>query len=188
MMDRKADAVLDEYLVLAAQSGSADAFRRLVARWMPRLLRHATRVLLDADAAHDAVQDAWLAIAKGLRRLDDPSRFPAWALAITTRRCVDEVRRRQRRRAIAADAREDPSFMVATVDGNSPDRTLDLTAAVASLPADQRLLVSLFYGEGLSVEEIARTLTIPAGTVKSRLHAIRLSLKTLLEGEDHVAA
>lgn len=185
-MNRKAEDILDEYLVLSAQAGSSDAFRRLVVRWTPRLSRHAARVLLDADVARDAVQDAWLGIAKGLRRLDDPSRFPAWALAITTRRCVDEVRRRQRRRAVAASALEDPSFASPPVGPGDPDETLDLTAAVSALPADQRLLVSLFYGEGLSVEEIADALTIPAGTVKSRLHAIRLSLRTLLKGDDHV--
>ena len=172
--------------MLSAQAGSSDAFRRLVVRWTPRLSRHAARVLLDGDAARDAVQDAWLGIAKGLRRLDDPSRFPAWALAITTRRCVDEVRRRQRRRAVAAGVLDDPSFATAPIGPGDPDETLDLAAAVAALPADQRLLVSLFYGEGLSIEEIADSLTIPAGTVKSRLHAIRHSLRTLLKGDDHV--
>lgn len=75
-MDRGAETVLDEYLVLVAQGGSADAFRRLVERWTPRLKRHAARTLGDADAAADAVQEARLAIAAGLRRLEDPARSP----------------------------------------------------------------------------------------------------------------
>jgi len=185
-MKRNAATVLDEYLVLAAQQGSAEAFRRLVIRWTPGLRRHAGRVLLDADAASDAVQDAWLAIAKGLRRLDDPTRFPAWALAITTRRCVDEVRRRQRRRDVTRSVLDDRLVAAARVTRDDPEQTLDLVEAVATLPADQRLLVSLYYGEGLSIGEIADAFRIPAGTVKSRLHAIRLSLKARLEGEDHV--
>jgi RNA polymerase sigma factor (sigma-70 family) len=178
-MDRDAETVLDEYLVLVAQGGSADAFRRLAARWTPRLLRHARRVLLDADAAADAVQDAWVAIAKGLKRLDDPARFAGWAFAITNRRCVDEIRRRQRGRAlVAAEATVEP------LPAGDPDGRLDLAAALERLPPDQRLLVSLFYGEGLSVEEIAHAHRIPPGTVKSRLHAIRQTLKTYLEGQD----
>lgn len=187
-MDREAEAVLDEYLVLAAQAGSADAFRRLVVRWTPRLRRHAARLLLDVDAAGDAVQDAWLAIAKGLRRLEDPSRFPGWAFAIATRKCVDEVRRRQRRRAVARVALDDPALASPASVNGDPDQTLDLAEAVAALPADQRLIVSLFYGEGLSVEEVSAAFNIPVGTVKSRLHAVRLSLKLKLEGEDHVTA
>ena len=187
-MNRNAETVLDEYLVLAARTGSADAFRRLVIRWTPALRRHAGRVLLDADAATDAVQDAWLAIAKGLRRLDDPSRFPGWAFAITTRKCVDEVRRRQRRRAVTKRVLDDVSLSSPTAARSDPDQTLDLAEAVAALPADQRLMISLFYGEGLAVEEIATAFSIPVGTVKSRLHAIRQSLKNYLQGEPHVTA
>ncbi|HYE44312.1 MAG TPA: sigma-70 family RNA polymerase sigma factor [Caulobacter sp.] len=180
-MDRDTEAVLDEYLVLLAQGGSADAFRRLVERWTPRLRRHAGRVLLDADAATDAVQDAWLAIARGLRRLDDPARFGGWALAIASRRCVDEIRRRQRRRGLARSVALAP----ADPPPDDPDRTLDLSAALMRLPPDQRLLVSLFYGEGLSVEEIALAHHVPPGTIKSRLHAIRQTLRTHLEGADN---
>lgn len=187
-MDREAEAILDEYLVLAAQAGSADAFRRLVVRWTPRLRRHAARVLLDADAAGDAVQDAWLAIAKGLKRLEDPSRFPGWAFAIATRKCVDEVRHRQRRRAVARVALDEVSLTTESPTHVDPEQSLDLADAVAALPADQRLIVSLFYGEGMTVEEVSAAFKIPVGTVKSRLHAVRLFLKLKLEGEDHVPA
>ncbi len=188
-MNRSTEAVFDEYLVLAAQSGSSDAFGRLAARWTPRLRRHAALVLRDSDAASDAVQEAWIGIARGLRRLDDPTRFPAWAFGITTRKCVDEVRRRQRRRALASSVTHEEA--VAPGGGlrpADPDQTLDLSDALAALPIDQRLMVGLFYGEGLAVDEVAEALGIPTGTVKSRLHAIRLSLKTLLQGEDHVPA
>lgn len=182
-MNRNAGTVLDEYLVLAARSGSADAFRRLVERWTPRLLRHAGRVLLDTDAAADAVQDAWLAIARDLRRLDDPARFAGWALAITTRRCVDEIRRRQRGRVLTEASVE--AAALGPVVADDPDARLDLAAALARLAPDQRLLVSLFYGEDLSVETIADVLNVPPGTIKSRLHAIRQTLKTQMEGSDH---
>ncbi|MFZ5669502.1 MAG: RNA polymerase sigma factor [Pseudomonadota bacterium] len=179
-MDRNAETVLDEYLVLVAQGGSAVAFRRLAERWTPRLRRHAARLLGDSDAATDAVQDAWLAIARGLRRLEDPSRFAAWAHAITTRRCADEIRRRRRRRA--AEAAPD-----APAEADA-DRALDLSAALAALPLDQRVIVGLFYGQGLTVEEVGAALGVPAGTVKSRLHAIRKHLKFWLEGGNHVPA
>ncbi|WGM37715.1 RNA polymerase sigma factor [Caulobacter sp. NIBR1757] len=183
-MDRRAEAVLDEYLVIAAQGGSREAFRRLVVLWTPRLRRHAQRVLLDSDAATDAVQDAWLAIARGLRRLRDPARFPGWAYAIASRRCADEIRRRQGRRALVRSV----SALRQVEDGlapGDPDRVLDLTAALAGLAPDQRLLVSLHYGEGLPVEDLAVAFNLPAGTVKSRLHAARRRLKLHLEGEDH---
>ncbi|MCE3288541.1 MAG: hypothetical protein K0R83_553 [Caulobacter sp.] len=183
-MNRNVEAVLDEYLVLAAQGGSGDAFRRLVERWTPMLRRHARRVLLDTDAAGDAVQDAWLAIARGLKRLDDPARFGSWAFAITTRRCVDEIRRRQRHRGLTRAVSQEVSAGVVETSVD-PVLSLDLAAALIRLPPDQRLLVSLFYGEGLSVEEIAHAHNVPPGTVKSRLFAIRQILKSHLKGPDH---
>jgi len=180
-MDRDPEQVLDEYLVVMARAGSAVAFGRLAIRWTPRLRRHAVRLLARPEGADDAVQDAWLAIARGLKRLEDPARFPAWALAITSRRCIDLIRRRQRDRRLTGE-------LTADVSATAPatpfaDHGLDLTATIARLPTDQRLMVSLFYGEDLSVEAIAQAHNLSTGTVKSRLHAARQTLKRCLEGE-----
>ena len=93
-MTRDAERIYDEYLVAAATTGDRAAASRLVARWQPRLLRHAWRVGGDADLAKDAVQDAWIEILRGLARLDDVAAFPAWAYRIVTRRCQRALARR----------------------------------------------------------------------------------------------
>jgi RNA polymerase sigma-70 factor (ECF subfamily) len=181
-MRRDPGAVLDEWLVASAKAGGEAAFVQLVARWTPRLLRHASRLLGDVDQAQDAVQDAWLGAARGLRRLDDPARFPAWMFALVSRRCADRVRRAVRDRRLAVEVSRLPA---PPPELNGADLNLDLSHAVAGLPAEQRLVVSLHYGEGLGVEEIAAAHGLPPGTVKSRLHAARQTLKSLLEGDDH---
>ncbi len=177
---RGSSQVLDEMLVLAAQGGSAAAFAQLYARCGPGLVRHATRLLHEEDRARDAAQDAWVAIARGLRRLEDPARFRAWAYGIVTRKCVDEIRRLVRGRRVSADLAQ---------RGEAPpardiERGMDLATGIARLPLDQRLVVSLHYGEGLTIEEIATAHRLPAGTVKSRLFAARTNLKSLLEGAE----
>lgn len=180
-MRRDPGAVLEDLLVASAMSGSRAAFAHLVTRWSPRLIQHARRLLHDQDAARDAVQDAWISAAQGLRGLDDPSRFPAWMFALVSRRCVDTVRRAIRNRRLLAEVAQ-------SVEGASSDPTderLDLRNAIARLPVDQRLVVSLHYGEGLGVEEIAAGHGIPLGTVKSRLFAAREALKKHFEGDDH---
>ncbi|MDP1631920.1 MAG: RNA polymerase sigma factor [Caulobacter sp.] len=179
-MDRDLDRVLDEYLVVLAADGSRPALAQLVGRWSPRLLRHAARTLGDAEAARDVVQDAWVAALKGLTRLDDPARFPAWIYAIVTRRCVDLIRSGGRARRLSAGLSAEPQV---NGSGGAADLGLDLTAALARLPADQRLVASLFYGEDLDIEAIAAIAGVPAGTVKSRLHHARAALKTSLEGK-----
>jgi len=178
---RSRSQVADEWLVLAAQAGEVDAFERLAERWHPRLLRHARRLTLDAEGADEAVQDAWVAVARGLRKLSDPARFGPWALRITGRRCADWIGRRQRirRRSTQLDA---AAAAAAPARRDDPDASLArVRDALRLLGADQRLLLALFYVDGLSVAQIAGTLGIPPGTVKSRLFHARERLRAAVE-------
>lgn len=176
-MDREPDRVLDEYLVLQSRAGSRAALGQLVERWSPRLQRHAARLLNSGEAARDIVQETWLGALPGLARLDDPARFPAWIYGVATRKCVDHVRRLARARRLDARLAAEPPPQPAPPEG------LDMAALLARLPADQRLVASLFYGEDLSLEEVAAAVGVPAGTVKSRLHNARQTLKAFLKGE-----
>ncbi len=180
-MRREPGAVLEELLVVSAMAGSEAAFGELIARWTPRLIRHAGHLLHDVEAARDAVQDAWVGAARGLRRLQDPARFAPWMFALVSRRCVDSVRRAVRDRRLAAQA----SDFTGRAPPDAADERLDLRKAIARLPVGQRLVVSLYYGEGFGVDEIAAAHGLPPGTVKSRLFAAREALKTFLEGDDH---
>jgi RNA polymerase sigma-70 factor (ECF subfamily) len=181
-MRRDPSTVLEELLVASAMSGSEAAFEQLIARWTPRLIRHASHLLHDQDAARDAVQDAWLGAACGLRRLEDPARFPAWIFALVSRRCADSVRRAVRDRRLVAQAAE---LTDEAARRDMADEGLDLRAAISRLPVGQRLVVSLHYGEGFGVDEIAAAHGLPPGTVKSRLFAARETLRRYLEGDDH---
>ncbi|MGE0044662.1 MAG: RNA polymerase sigma factor [Hyphomonadaceae bacterium] len=183
-MTRSPDRILDEFLVLHAQAGERAAFEQLAARWTPRLIRHAARLLGATDEARDAVQDAWAGIARGLRTLDDPARFPAWAYAIATRKCADAIRAKAKGRRIAQSAAHDAALNGASIaPASEAEAGLDLSRAIARLPADQRLVVSLHYGEDLPLDEIAAITGAPEGTIKSRLHAARQTLKRIMEGE-----
>lgn len=180
-MTRHADQVYEEYLVILARSGDRTAFSALFQRWNPRAMRHANRLLNDADGAADAAQDAWLSAARTLGRLDDPAAFPAWFLSIVSRRCIDAIRRGKRGRKLAAAAAADPTFHAAAATGSSAGS--DLAAAIRALAPSQRAVIGLYYQDGLGVAEIGRVLGLPAGTVKSRLHSARDALKTLANKE-----
>ena len=181
-MRRDPGTVLDEWLVASAKAGGEVAFGQLVTRWTPRLLRHASHLLGDIDQAQDAVQDAWVGAARGLRRLEDPAGFPAWIFALVSRRCADRVRRSVRDRRLAVQVAD---LRGSAAEGNGADRRLDLRQAIAGLPVEQRLVVSLHYVEGFGIDEIAAAHGLPPGTVKSRLFAARQTLKSVLEGDEH---
>ncbi len=177
---RSARDIANELLVMKAQDGDRAAFDALVRHWSPVLLRYCTRLTQDSDAATDAVQTCWLKVIKGLKRLDDPARFPAWILRIASRVCTDALRRKIRRRT------GDEILTQLPAEGSTSvidDEYLDLRAALACLGAEDRVLVGMFYGQGLGVIQIATMLNVPQGTIKSRLHKVRKTLRTQLEGE-----
>lgn len=181
-MQRGLEHALDEYLVLSAQAGSREAFAQLARRWTPKLQLFAARVLAQPEAAQDVVQETWISAWRGLRGLDDPGRWRAWLYAIAHRKCADALRAKYRGRRLEEAAKqtaESPSGDEAA----RADARLDLTHAMARLPTEQRIAISLYFGEEMSVAEIAEATGVPVGTVKSRLFAARQALRGHLEGE-----
>ncbi len=185
-MKRDAKQILTEWLVLQAQAGSEQAFSELYGLWRRDLVRLAQIETGRAADAEEVAQDAWVAIAKGIHHLEDPATFPCWAFRILNRRCIDWIRRRQsdrrRQEILAANT---ASRAVDPPPQQGADAVATLSEAVASLDADGRKLLQLFYETGLSAREIATALSIPAGTVKSRLYHLREKLKRILERNEN---
>jgi RNA polymerase sigma-70 factor, ECF subfamily len=169
----------NELLVLQCQEGDVAAFRQLVEHWQPRLWRHAWRLTGDEDAAWDAMQEAWIAISGGLRRLAEPAAFSAWAYRIVGHKCCDWLRRHRRQRQLeelyGTEVREsyEPE--------EESERVANLKEAVARLPGPLRAIISLHYEDGFGTAEIATILDVPEGTVKSRLFYARKRLRDFLE-------
>ena len=174
------ERALDEYLVSLSQAGSTEALDGLARRWTPRLLRYAARVLGgpdSAEAARDVVQETWIGAIRGLRGLRDPAQFPAWIYGIATRKCADAIRANTRGRRLDQQM---AAKSCRPVENLISEQHIDLATAIRGLPPIHRAVVHLFYREGMSVEEIASILGIPAGTIKSRLHHAREALKQQL--------
>ena len=183
-MPTTTDHVYDELLVLRCQEGDHDAFDELVSRWQQRLAHHARRLLNHRDAAGDVLQEAWMAIVRGIGRLDDPASFRQWAYRIVTHKCTDWIRRQQRRRRLSESVARESAGAVAEPAVDTGEGDVErLRGALRALPGDRQALLSLHYLEGASVAEIAGILDIPEGTVKSRLYHARHHLKDVLERE-----
>lgn len=181
MAARGEERILDEYLAAAARAGDGRALGQLARRWERRLFRHAWRLTGSVEDARDIAQDAWIDIARGLRRLDDCGAFPAFAFRIVSRRAADWTRRTKRARIGAAAFAVEPRETI--TDNEGPDARASapaLATALAQLPTEQRATIALFYLEDLSVAEIAAALGVPAGTVKTRLMAARDKLRDAL--------
>jgi RNA polymerase sigma-70 factor (ECF subfamily) len=180
MRDRKRGAVRTE-VVERAQHGDTKAFEALAREAGGRLVGVAFRILRDLPAAEDAAQQTLVTAWRELPGLRDPGRFEAWLYRILVRACTAEARRSGRWRADVRDVSPD-----APVDTNEFRRVADrdeLERGFRRLTSDQRAVIVLRYWRDLRQEEIAETLDIPLGTVKSRLHHATAALRAALEAE-----
>jgi RNA polymerase sigma factor (sigma-70 family) len=177
------DPRVDALLAVRCQLGERAAFDELIRRWAEPLRRYVRRVGGDAGAADELVQDIWLGVLQGIRRLQDPMRFRPWLFGIAHRRLMDCLRERY----AAPDSVADGAEAVAA-DLPDPERDLEarqLERGLRKLPASEREVLSLFYLEELSLAEVAQVLAIPVGTVKSRLFRARKLLRIEITGEEH---
>ena len=153
-----------------------------VARTHGRFLYNvAYRLPGNDDDAYDLVQEALLRVRKGLETYQ-PGSMEAWLSRIVTNVFLDEVRRRRRRPVEALP--EDPERLLPSSPGadEATDRLPDdVQAALRRLPEDFRTAVVLCDVVGLSYEEIADALSVPVGTVRSRIHRGRRLLRAALQ-------
>lgn len=132
--------------------------------------------LRNAADAEDVYQDVFLRLFGQDTESWDAERTKAWLIRATLNRCADLYRFRLRRPTLPL---EEVADTAAVGDGASA-----LWEAVGSLPEKLRIPIHLHYGEGYSTEEIAAALSVPAATVRTRLHRARGKLKELLGGFD----
>lgn len=155
-------------LVERARQGDHDAFATLVRGMIARLDTSARLILRDQELARDAVQDALIRAWRDLRQLRDPERFDAWLSRLVVNACLDQARRR-RRRPIEVEITTLHSPSEPDSSSSLADRQL-VDGILRRLDERGRAIVVLHYYLGLPLTDVAASLAIPVGTVKSRLH------------------
>ncbi len=139
------------------------------------------RIVIDHGGADDATQNALIAIAKGIHKFDNRSSITTWIYRIAVNASVDEVRR-TRRRPLPMDPTDQKIDVISgTMDdmGNLDNQVL-ISDALQRLDTDFRIPVVLRHVADMDYDEIARTLDIPVGTVKSRIARGRKQLAQML--------
>ncbi len=155
-------------LVEQARQGDHDAFATLARGAVVRLDQAARLILRDPELARDAVQEALIRAWRDLPRLREPDKFDAWLHRLTVNSCIDHTRRR-RRRPVEVELSPIHAPIVADAAGALADRDL-VDGVLRRLDERGRAIVVLHYYLGMPLTEVAATLGIPTGTVKSRLH------------------
>ena len=155
-------------LVDRARDGDHDAFAELARAAVVRLDQAARLILRDPELARDAVQEGLIRAWRDLPKLRDPDRFDAWLYRLTVNACIDQTRRR-RRRPIEVELAPIHAPTVSDMSGSIAERD-QVDAVLRRLDEKGRAIVVLHYYLGMPLTEVAATLGLPIGTVKSRLH------------------
>jgi RNA polymerase sigma-70 factor (ECF subfamily) len=177
---------VDRSNVEAARSGDRSAFDGIVRTEVDHVYRLALAITGNETDAADATQEAFLHAWRHVRELRDPDRFDAWLgrIIVNQARMVLRSRRRRLVREIAvSDVDADARHPHAAAAAAATEDALALRAALARLPADQRVILALRHLEGRGIAEIAAILGVPEGTAKSRLFTARRALEAALAEE-----
>jgi len=174
------EIVTDQELVKNLQAGSLEALGELYDRYRQLVFRTALAITSDPEAASDLLQDVFLRLFRFADRIDVQRPIQPWLYRMTANLAYTWLKRDRRwlrplenlAEWLAGSTRNLTHEVVESLDDWD-----HLQRAVASLPVSQRMVVVLYYLDDLSLQEISEILEIPIGTVKSRLHYGRLSLK-----------
>jgi RNA polymerase sigma-70 factor (ECF subfamily) len=171
--------------VARAQDGDVAAYERLARSYQGELVRLGYRMLSDLGEAQDAVQETLLVAWRKLPTLDDPAAFHAWVYQLMTRRCLNLLRRRARRRTMVAadeDLERAQPVAAATPTGEPADQAQaralrdGLTEALTTLSPELRACWVLHSMHDLSYPEIAYAIGVPVSTVRGRIARARVQL------------
>jgi RNA polymerase sigma-70 factor (ECF subfamily) len=175
------DAPDDRRLITDHLAGDPDAFATLVRRHQDRLWAVALRTLGDREEAADALQDALISAFKGARSYRGDAAVTTWLHRIVVNACIDRTRRRQARPSVPLEGHEP---VHRRDDHAATEARIDVQAALARLPAAQRLAVVLVDIEDLPVAEVAQLPGVAEGTDKSRCSRARMALAAMLRDDE----
>lgn len=174
-----ADTSDTKQLVLHLQAGSLDALGSLYDRFNRLVYRTALGVTGDPEAAADLLQEVFLRLFRFASRIDPTRPLEPWLYRMTANLSYTWVKRRKWQHPLedisdwlAGDSKSQPSIQA---EHNEAWNWVE--TAISTLPWAQRMVIVLYYINECSLQEIAEILNIPAGTVKSRLHYARQTLK-----------
>jgi RNA polymerase sigma-70 factor (ECF subfamily) len=177
------DLIYQELLVLRCQRGERAALEELIVTWERKLLYFIRRLGHKEADAWDVLQQTWIRVLRGFAGLKEPRNLTSWLYRIARNTAFShgQMRSHERERLEelppAADAGEDPG-----------PRTIDdaeqIHHGLLQLALPQREVLTLYFLESMTVEQIAQVLEVPAGTVKSRLYHARNALRAVLTKED----
>jgi RNA polymerase sigma-70 factor (ECF subfamily) len=188
---RPSDTIRERLLAVRCQLGDRDAMEELVRTWERRLLFYVRRFVTGGeDEALHVMQDVWLRVFSGISNLRDPDRLAPWLYTLTRRTLTDRLRDRYTREQLLTSRQATADAAVSEIASADDAGQSWFVAAeevhygLSRVSVVEREVLTLYFLEDLSIDEIAAVIGVPPGTVKSRLFHARAALRNVLQRKD----
>ena len=176
-------AIYNELLVLRCQKGRKDAFEELVRTWEKRLFYYIWRLVDDEQEAWQVLQDTWVRVLENISKLRTPRSLPSWLYRIARNTAISHLRREIRRKMVQLN--EDDSGMAQSSTEDFPfDDAEQVHYGLSRLSLTYREVLTLFFLQDLSIEQIGEVLGIRPGAVRSRLYHAKRALRAIIEEQE----
>jgi len=176
-------AIYYELLALKCSQGRKDAQEELVRTWERRLFYYIHRLVDDEQDAWQVLQETWVKVLRGIAGLEEPRRLPAWLYGIARNTAFSHLRARYAEQALMERQADLPEAK-ALDEGLEFENAEQVHYGLGRLTVQHRDVLTLYFLQDLSLEEIAQVQGVPVGTVKSRLYYAKRALRAALDGQE----
>ena len=174
----------DQPLIDAILAGDTQSFNVIVDRYKDLVFTLALRILKHREEAEEASQDTFIKVFRSLNRFKGDSKLSTWIYKVAYFTCLDRLKKQKREQHIVA-IDEFTEHQVKTIDNaldmmEKEERKVAIQDCLQLLPSNDVALLTLFYFEELSLEEIAKIVDLTANNVKVKLHRSRKKLASIV--------
>lgn len=174
------ETIYYELLVLRCRQGQKDALEELVRGWEKRLFYYIRRLVEDEQDAWQILQETWVKVLQGIKKLRQPQKLPSWLYSIARKTTMSHLRAEYAKQALF-ESDENISDSEGRNSNFNFDDAEQVHYGLGRISLPHREVLTLFFLQDLSTEEIAEVLKTPIGTIKSRLYYAKRALKAVLE-------
>ena len=177
---KNSEEIYTELLTIQCRQGDNSAFMKLVRLYEQRLFFYIRRITGNEDDTWDILQQTWLVVFQELKKLRDVSRFAPWLYRIAHNRAVSQMRADKRQETVSLDDLE-IDLPNGTDDDFDQWEAEEIRTALDTLSGPHREVLTLYFLEDFTIDEIANITDLPPGTVKSRLHYAKRAMKKVIK-------
>ena len=175
----------DIYYINLIIEGNTNAFNILVDRYKDLVYSLALKMVKNREEAEEVAQDTFIKVFKSLSKFKGDSKFSTWIYKVTYNTCLDRLKKQKREQQVVS-IDEFNTNQIKSIDNaldkmENEEREKAIQDCIQFLPADDAFLLTLFYFEEQSLEEIAKVIGLTANNVKVKLFRSRKKLTTILK-------